>query len=83
MSPFFRIPLGILVMLFGFWMVLKTEKVLSWFGEVPFAEAKFGPGGSRLFYKLLGVLVTFIGIFIATNVISDILESIAQVLTNT
>ncbi len=83
MLPLFRIPLGIIVMLIGFWMVLKTEKVLSWFGEVPFAEEKFGPGGSRFFYKLLGVLVTFIGIFIATNVISDILESTARVLTNT
>jgi len=56
---------------------------MSWFGEVPFAEAKFGPGGSRFFYKLLGVLVSFLGIFIATNVISNILESLAAVLTRT
>lgn len=83
MSPWLRIPLGLIVMAIGFWMVLKTETVLSWFGEVPFAEDKFGPGGSRFFYKLLGILVTFIGIFIATNIISDILESTARVLTNT
>lgn len=83
MSPLFRIPLGIIVMFVGFWMVLKTETVLSWFGEVPFAEEKFGPGGTRFFYKLLGILVTFIGIFIATNIISNILESVAGVLTNT
>lgn len=83
MSPWFRIPLGLIVMVIGFLMVLKTETVLSWFGEVPFAEEKFGSGGTRLFYKLLGILVTFIGIFIATNVISDILESTARVLTNT
>ncbi len=82
MSPLFRIPLGIIVMCVGFWMVLKTETVLSWFGEVPFAEEKFGQGGSRFFYKLLGVLITFIGIFIATNVISDILESTARLMTN-
>lgn len=83
MSPFLRIPLGIIVMVIGFWMVLKTETVLSWFGSVPFAEDKFGPGGSRFFYKLLGILIVFIGIFIATNIISDMLESTAKVLTNT
>ncbi len=81
MPPFFRIPLGVIVMVVGFLMVQKTDVVLSWFGEIPFAENKFGPGGSRFFYKLLGILVAFIGIFIATNVISDILESLAGFLT--
>lgn len=72
-----------MVMVIGFLMVLKTEVVFSWFGEVPFAEEKFGPGGTRFFIKLLGILTVFIGIFIATNVISDILGSLAGVLTNT
>ena len=79
MSPFIRIPLGILVMLVGFWMVKKTDVVLSWFGTIPFAENKFGSGGSRFFYKLLGILIVFIGIFISTNIISDILESFASI----
>lgn len=70
-------------MIIGFYMVKKTDVLLEWFGEVPFAEAKFGPGGTRFFYKLLGVFVTFIGIFIATNVISDVLTSIAKLLTHT
>ena len=50
MSPLIRIPLGIAIMFVGFLMVKKTEVFLSWFGQVPFAEDKFGPGGSRLFY---------------------------------
>lgn len=83
MSPFVRIPLGLAIMVVGFLMVKKTDVVLSWFGQVPFAEDKFGPGGSRFFYKLLGIAVTFIGIFVATNVISGILESIAAFLTHT
>lgn len=70
-------------MVIGFLMVKKTEVVLSWFGQVPFAEQKFGPGGSRFFYKLLGIAVTFIGIFVATNVISGILEDLAGLLTHT
>jgi hypothetical protein len=83
MSPFIRIPLGIAVMFVGFLMVKKTDVVLSWFGPVPFAEEKFGAGGSRFFYKLLGVGFSFLGIFIATNVISGILEDVAGILTHT
>lgn len=81
MSPFLRILLGIIVMVIGFYMVKKTEVFLEWFGSIPFAEDKFGPGGTRFFYKLLGVAITFLGIFIATNVISDVLTSIAKILT--
>lgn len=83
MSPFLRIPLGILVMVAGFYMVKKTDVLMAWFGEVPFAEKTFGAGGSWFFYKLMGVLVALTGIFIATNVISNILASVAGVLTNT
>lgn len=83
MSPFLRVPLGLIVMVVGFLMVKNTDVVMSWFGEVPFAEKHFGQGGSYFFYKLIGTLIVFIGIFIATNVISDILNSTARVLTNT
>ncbi|MFA4845330.1 MAG: hypothetical protein WC654_02120 [Patescibacteria group bacterium] len=82
MSTLLRIPLGLLIMVIGFLIVLKTEMFFSWFGEIPFAEAKFGAGGSRFFYKLIGLAITFIGIFVATNIISDILGSLACVLTN-
>ncbi|MBI4437537.1 hypothetical protein HY631_01150 [Candidatus Uhrbacteria bacterium] len=82
MSPLFRIPLGLIIMVVGFLIVKKTEVFFSWFGEIPFAEKTFGTGGSRFFYKLIGVLVVFIGIAVATNVISDILTSLACTLTN-
>jgi len=82
MSPLFRIPLGIIVMLIGYLIVKKTDVVLSWFGRIPFAENKFGQGGSWLFYKLIGITICFIGIFIATNIISGILEDIAKLLTH-
>lgn len=81
MSPFFRVPLGIFVMIVGFLMVQKTDVVLEWFGEVPFAEEKMGPGMSRTFYKLLGVGVVIIGMAITTNVITGMLESFARLLT--
>lgn len=83
MSPLIRIPLGLAVMVVGFMMVRKTNVVISWFGRVPFAEQKFGSGGSIFFYKLLGTAIVFLGIFIATNVISGILEDLAGLLTHT
>jgi hypothetical protein len=82
MSPFFRIPLGIIVMVVGYFIVARSEKVFEWFGENAFAEKYIGFGATRFFYKLIGVLVVFIGIFIATNVASDLLGSLARVLTH-
>ncbi len=79
MAVWTRILLGLFVMAIGFVVVSKTGKILEWFGSVPFAEEKFGAGGSRFFYKLFGILLAFIGIFIATNIMSDILESFASI----
>jgi len=83
MSPFLRIPLGILVMVIGYFVVAKSEKVFEWFGENEFAEKYLGYGASRFFYKVIGILIVFAGIFLATNVGSDILGGVARVLTNT
>lgn len=83
MSPFLRVLLGLFVMIVGYFMVAKSEKVFEWFGQNEFAEKYLGYGGSRFFYKLIGILVVFIGIFIATNIISDILGGTAKILTNT
>lgn len=79
MPVILRIILGLIVMLIGMHVVFKTRLYLSWFGRVDFAEQKFGPGGTETFYKLLGVLISFIGIFIATNIISDILSGFAGI----
>lgn len=83
MNPIFRIILGIIVMVIGYFIVARSEKVFEWFGQNEFAEKVFGYGGTRFFYKLIGILVIFTGIFIATNIISDILGSTANLLTNT
>lgn len=82
MSLFLRIPLGLIVMVIGYLIVAKSEKIFEWFGENEFAEKYMGYGQSRTFYKLIGILIVFIGIFIATNVASDILTSTAKILTN-
>ena len=75
----FRVFLGIGVMVIGFLIVWKAYVMEEWFGANAWAEDKLGPGGTNTFYKLAGVGLCFLGMFIATNLISDILSSIAKI----
>ncbi len=72
-----RIVWGLLIVIAGALMVIYGEKIYEAFGAVPFAEKYLGTeGGSRLFYKLLGVLAVIIGFMIMTNMLGAILLSI-------
>ncbi len=71
MSIFLRVLLGLAIVVVGFLMVWKTDKFQTWVGQIDWAEQKLGSGGTRTFLKLLGAGVAFIGILIATNIISD------------
>lgn len=67
--------IGLIILIIGAFIVIKSEVMLSAFGRIEFFEHKFGvEGGSRLGYKLLGLLVIFIGMLIMTNMISGFLE---------
>ncbi|EKD32831.1 MAG: hypothetical protein ACD_76C00139G0005 [uncultured bacterium] len=71
---FLRIFFGLLIAAIGFSMTWKTEWYLSIFGRVEWAERHLGvEGGTRLFYKLLGIVVVIIGVFLAANLLGDIL----------
>lgn len=57
------IVLGIIVLVIGVVLVLKTEWFMQNFGRISWFEQTFGTeGGSRLGYKLLGLVAIFIGI---------------------
>ncbi len=63
-----KIILGILVAFGGTMMVLKTEWLLENFGRMSWFEEKLGTeGGSRLGYKLIGLIIVFIGILMMTG----------------
>lgn len=52
--------LGFLVIALGIFMVIKTEWMLQNFGRIDWAEEKFAfSGGSRLMYKLIGLVFIF------------------------
>ncbi len=75
MNVIVRILLGAVIAAAGAFFVVKTQKVLDVFGAVDWAEQKLGGGGSRLFYKLLGIVFILIGFVVMTNMWNAFLES--------
>ncbi len=69
-----RYVIGIILVLVGIVMILKTEWLIENFGSSAWAEDKMGTsGGSRLLYKLIGVILIFFGFLFITNMISGFL----------
>lgn len=67
--------IGIIILAIGVLIVIKTEAMLSMFGRIAFFERYLGTeGGSRLGYKLVGLLAIFIGFLVMTNMIGGFLE---------
>jgi hypothetical protein len=66
--------IGILCVLVGILMILKTEWIIQNFGTSAWAEEKLGTsGGSRLLYKFIGLLGIFIGFLLITNMFEGFL----------
>ena len=67
--------IGIIAALAGVGIVLKTEWLIQNIGSSAWAEAKMGTsGGSRMFYKLIGIGLIFIGFMLITNLFQGFLE---------
>jgi multisubunit Na+/H+ antiporter MnhB subunit len=63
-----KILLGIILFLVGFGILAKTEWMLSNFGRIDFFEQHLGTeGGSRLGYKIIAIIITFVGIILITG----------------
>ena len=54
---------GAFLFISGIVLILKTQWFLENFGRIPWAEEKLGvEGGTRFFYKILGILMIFFGL---------------------
>jgi len=63
-----QILIGLALIAAGSFLVIKTEWLVSNFGRLAWFEEKLGyEGGSRLGYKLIGVLLLFLGIIFMTG----------------
>jgi hypothetical protein len=70
-----RIILGIIIMIIGVLIVMKSEWMLRNLGSIGFFDRHLGSeGGSRLGYKLIGMIMFFVGLMIMTNMIGGFLE---------
>ncbi len=62
--------LGAIIIAIGAAIVIKSGGLLNTFGRIGFFEKYLGvEGGSRLGYKIIGVLTIFIGLLIMINMI--------------
>ncbi len=48
--------LGIIVIIIGFLLIIKTQWFITNFGHSQWAEAKMGGGGTRILYKIIGMV---------------------------
>ncbi|HZJ40819.1 MAG TPA: hypothetical protein VFD16_00965 [Candidatus Saccharimonadales bacterium] len=63
-----QIILGIIITTAGAGLILKTEWIVNNFGSIAWFEEKLGSsGGSRLGYKLIGIVILTIGIIVMTG----------------
>lgn len=66
---------GVVLMALGALVVIKSEAVYNFFGPMEFFEKYLGTeGGSRLGWKLVGFIVFFFGMLMATGLIGDFLN---------
>jgi hypothetical protein len=66
-----------LVALLGFFMVWKTEWFLQNFGRIDWAEEHLGTsGGTRLGYKLVGLIFIIGSVLSATGALGEIVLSL-------
>ena len=72
---FLRILIGAILVVLGAAVVIRTNVVMDFFGSMDFADKYLGGGGSRLMYKLIGILVCFIGFMYATNLWTAFLQA--------
>lgn len=78
-----KIVMGILIIFVGSMMVIKTEWLLNNFGRLAWFEEKLGTeGGSRLGYKLMGLIAIFFGILMLTGSSGEFLGWALSPLTN-
>jgi hypothetical protein len=75
--------IGLALMAVGIMITLKSEAMLNAWGRIQWCEDHLGiEGGSRLGYKLIGLLVFFIGLLLATGLYSGFMQGLLSPIIN-
>jgi len=68
-----RIFVGLIMIVLGIAMVIKTEAMMSLTGKIDWAEIHMRlSGGTRPFLKLVGIGIIIVGIIVMLNLIENI-----------
>ncbi len=68
---------GILGIIAGMVLVIKSEWFFTFFGRIDFADRYLGTeGGTRLMYKLIGILFVFLALLYMTGGIESFLRKV-------
>ncbi len=74
---FGAIILGLILVVIGALITIFANKIYNAIGPIPWAEMHLGTeGGSRLMYKLIGILFCVIGFLIATGLIRNVVLAV-------
>ncbi|MBT4121556.1 hypothetical protein HOE31_01240 [bacterium] len=74
-----RIILGLIMIVVGFLITWKSDWLVSNFGTISWAEQHISTsGGSRLLWKLIGILTIFIGMLVTTNLLQGVIVSMVS-----
>lgn len=69
--------IGIIVVIIGSFLVVKTQWIYDFTGPIEWAEAHLGAeGGTRLFIKLIGVLMILGAIMAGTGLLGNLVRSV-------
>ncbi|HPT08563.1 MAG TPA: hypothetical protein PLE28_02620 [bacterium] len=67
---------GLILIALGTLIIIKTEFLLENFGRIAWFEEKLGSeGGSRLGYKLIGLIIIFFGLLLTTGMFGDFMTT--------
>lgn len=67
--------IGLIMMIVGALVTIKSEAVYSFFGPMSWFEDKLATsGGSRFGYKIIGIIIFFLGVLTTTGLIGGFME---------
>ena len=73
--------MGLVIAAVGALVTIKANWFYENFGSIPSADKYLGTeGGSRLAYKLIGILIAIVGFLIMTNLIEGVLLGLSKLL---
>jgi hypothetical protein len=67
-----RYVIGLIVIAFGVVVVIKTDWFYAMTGALDWPETHIGPGGTRIFLKIVGIVIIFAAFLYMSGALGDL-----------